>query len=469
MKGVIEKIKRGTNEIISVEELERKLILGKKLRIKLGVDPTAPDLHLGHTVIINKLKTFQDLGHQIVFLIGDFTAKIGDPSGRSETRSIMTDVQIKINIKTYTSQVFKILDREKTEIAYNSKWLGDLGINGLLNLAAKSTVAQMLVRDDFEKRYKQDRSISIVEFLYPLLQAYDSVALNADVELGGNDQKFNLLLGRQIQRNYGIREPQVVITMPLLEGIDGVKKMSKSYNNYIALNDSPKDIFGKVMSISDTSMYRYYELLTQADLNVVRNMHPKEAKVALACEIVERYHGKEESLRVKEEFNKIFASKGIPDDVEEYAMPIDAQIKVSEVIVRSGMASSGNEARRLIAQGGVKINSKKVEEDVPLRLPMEEDFSLIPPEEEDVPLIPPEEEDFSLIPPEEEDVPLIPPEEEDFSLIPPEEEGVPFIFPEEPEEEKDVPPMYIKKASVLQVGKRKFKKIIPFLVYHRGK
>ncbi|GHT33122.1 tyrosine--tRNA ligase [Endomicrobiia bacterium] len=436
MKGVIEKIKRGVNEIISVKELERKLVLGKKLRIKLGVDPTAPDLHLGHTVIINKLKTFQDLGHQIVFLIGDFTAKIGDPSGRSETRSIMTDVQIKTNIKTYISQVFKILDREKTEIAYNSKWLGDLGINGLLNLAAKSTVAQMLVRDDFEKRYKQDRPISIVEFLYPLLQAYDSVALNADVELGGNDQKFNLLLGRQIQRDYGIREPQVVITMPLLEGIDGVKKMSKSYNNYIALNDSPKDIFGKVMSISDTSMYRYYELLTQADLNVVKNMHPKEAKIALACEIVERYHGKEESLKVKEEFNKIFASKGIPDDIEEYAVAMDAQIKVSEVIVRSGMASSGNEARRLIAQGGVKINSKKVEEDFPFVLTMEEG---------------------QVLSTEGEDVPLRPPMEEDFSFIPPEGD--------------DVFPIDVLQASILQVGKRKFKKIIPipFLVYHRGK
>ncbi|GHT51575.1 tyrosine--tRNA ligase [Endomicrobiia bacterium] len=436
MKGVIEKIKRGANEIISVEELERKLILGKKLRIKLGVDPTAPDLHLGHTVIINKLKTFQDLGHQIVFLIGDFTAKIGDPSGRSETRSVMTDVQIKTNIKTYTNQVFKILDREKTEIAYNSKWLGNLGINGLLNLAAKSTVAQMLVRNDFEKRYKQDRPISIVEFLYPLLQAYDSVALNADVELGGNDQKFNLILGRQIQRDYGIREPQVVITMPLLEGIDGVKKMSKSYNNYIALNDSPKDIFGKVMSISDTSMYRYYELLTQADLNVVRNMHPKEAKVALACEIVERYHGKEESLKVKEEFNKIFASKGIPDDIEEYAVAMDAQIKVSEVIVRSGMASSGNEARRLIAQGGVKINSKKVEEDFPFILTME---------------------GGQVLSTEEEDVPLRPPMEEDFSFMPPKGD--------------DVFPIDVLQASVLQVGKRKFKKIIPipFLVYHRGK
>ncbi|MCA6069745.1 MAG: tyrosine--tRNA ligase, partial [Endomicrobium sp.] len=309
MNEVLEKIKIGTNEIISVAELEKKLASGKKLKIKLGVDPTTPDLHLGHTVVINKLKTFQDLGHKVVFVIGDFTARIGDPSGRSETRPIMTVEQIKQNTQTYIGQVFKILDREKTEVVYNSKWLEELGINGLLSLASKSTVAQMLIRDDFEKRYKEDRPISIVEFLYPLLQAYDSVALNADVELGGNDQRFNLLLGREIQRDYGIKDAQIVITMPLLEGTDGVKKMSKSYNNYIALNDLPKDMFGKIMSVSDTLMYKYYELLMQADLNVVKNMHPKEAKLALAQEIVERYHGKEGALKAREEFNKIFAKK----------------------------------------------------------------------------------------------------------------------------------------------------------------
>ena len=254
-------IRRGTNEIISEEELAKKLASGKKLRIKLGVDPTAPDLHLGHSVIINKLKVFQDLGHQIVFLIGDFTARIGDPSGRSATRPMMTEEQIMKNIKTYQDQVFKILDREKTEVVFNSKWLNALGIEGLLKLASKHTVAQMLVRDDFEKRFKADIPISIVEFMYPLLQAYDSVALQADVELGGNDQKFNLLLGRDMQRDAG-QEPQVVITMPLLVGTDGVKKMSKSYNNYIALNDKPQDMFGKLMSISDELMMFYYELLT---------------------------------------------------------------------------------------------------------------------------------------------------------------------------------------------------------------
>ncbi|MDD3065904.1 MAG: tyrosine--tRNA ligase, partial [Endomicrobiaceae bacterium] len=261
MLEALSKIRRGTNEIISEEELKKKLSSGKKLRIKLGVDPTAPDLHLGHSVIINKLKTFQDLGHQVVFLIGDFTARIGDPSGRSATRPMMTEEQIMKNVKTYQDQVFKILDKSKTEVVFNGKWLSALGIEGLLKLASKHTVAQMLVRDDFEKRYKNDVPISIVEFMYPLLQAYDSVVLKADVELGGNDQKFNLLLGRDMQRDDG-QEPQIVITMPLLEGTDGVRKMSKSYNNYISLNDAPNEMFGKIMSISDELMYRYYELLT---------------------------------------------------------------------------------------------------------------------------------------------------------------------------------------------------------------
>ncbi|MDR1522432.1 MAG: tyrosine--tRNA ligase [Endomicrobium sp.] len=362
MQGVLAKIKRGTNEIISEEGLKRKLASGKKFRVKLGVDPTAPDLHLGHTVIINKLKTFQDLGHQVVFLIGDFTAKIGDPSGRSETRPMMADEQIKANIKTYTEQVFKILDKEKTEVVYNSKWINELGITGFMNLIAKSTVAQMLVRDDFKKRYTEDRPISIVEFMYPLLQAYDSVALNADIELGGSDQKFNLLLGRQIQRDYGIEDPQVVVTMPLLEGTEGIRKMSKSYNNYIALNDLPKDMFGKIMSISDELMYKYYELLTEKDLSEVKNMHPRDAKVDLACQIVERYYSKNEALDAKEEFNKVFTKKDIPDNIEEYILESN-NLKLSNILVKSSVVSSKNEARRLIEQGAVKINSKKVEND----------------------------------------------------------------------------------------------------------
>ena len=359
-------IRRGTNEIISEEELAKKLASGKKLRIKLGVDPTAPDLHLGHSVIINKLKVFQDLGHQIVFLIGDFTARIGDPSGRSATRPMMTEEQIMKNIKTYQDQVFKILDREKTEVVFNSKWLNALGIEGLLKLASKHTVAQMLVRDDFEKRFKADIPISIVEFMYPLLQAYDSVALQADVELGGNDQKFNLLLGRDMQRDAG-QEPQVVITMPLLVGTDGVKKMSKSYNNYIALNDKPQDMFGKLMSISDELMMFYYELLTQENLDEIKQMHPKEAKMKLGSIIVERYWGKEAAENAKAEFNKIFANKDLPTEIEEFKCDKD-KIKLSELLFVSKMVASKNEARRLIEQGGAKVDNEKVTTDTEIEV-----------------------------------------------------------------------------------------------------
>ena len=359
-------IKRGTNEIISEEELKKKLSSGKKLRIKLGVDPTAPDLHLGHSVIINKLKVFQDLGHQIVFLIGDFTARIGDPSGRSATRPMMSEEQIMTNIKTYQEQVFKILDREKTEVVFNSKWLNALGIEGLLRLASKHTVAQMLVRDDFEKRFKADIPISIVEFMYPLLQAYDSVALQADIELGGNDQKFNLLLGRDMQRDAG-QEPQVVITMPLLVGTDGVKKMSKSYKNYIALNDKPQDMFGKLMSISDELMMVYYELLTQENLDEIKQMHPKEAKMKLGSIIVERYWGKEAAKIAQEEFNKIFANKDLPTEIEEYKCDKD-KIKLSELLFVSKMVSSKNEARRLIEQGGAKVNNEKATNDIEIEI-----------------------------------------------------------------------------------------------------
>lgn len=362
----LSQIRRGTNEIISEEELVKKLNSGKKLRIKLGVDPTAPDLHLGHSVIINKLKTFQDLGHQIVFLIGDFTARIGDPSGRSATRPMMTEEQIMKNIKTYQDQVFKILDREKTEVVFNSKWLNALGIEGLLKLASKHTVAQMLVRDDFEKRFKADIPISIVEFMYPLLQAYDSVALQADVELGGNDQKFNLLLGRDMQRDAG-QEPQVVITMPLLVGTDGVKKMSKSYKNYIALNDKPQDMFGKLMSISDELMMVYYELLTQENLEEIKQMHPKEAKMKLGMIIVERYWGKEEAETAKNEFNKIFANKDLPTEIEEYKCDKE-KIKLSELLFISKMVASKNEARRLIEQGGAKVDNEKVTTDTEIEI-----------------------------------------------------------------------------------------------------
>ncbi len=355
---VLAKIRRGTNEIISEEELKKKLASGKKLRIKLGVDPTAPDIHLGHTVILNKLKLFQELGHQIVFLIGDFTARIGDPSGRSATRPMMTEEQINKNIQTYQEQVFKILDREKTEVVFNSKWLNELGIQGLLKLASQHTVAQMLVRDDFEKRYKADIPISLVEFMYPLLQAYDSVALKADIELGGNDQKFNLLLGRDMQRDAG-QEPQVVITMPLLVGTDGVKKMSKSYKNYIALNDAPQEMFGKLMSISDELMMVYYELLTQENLDDIKQMHPKEAKMKLGEIIVERYHGKQAAETARAEFDKVFANKDLPTEIEEFKCGKD-KIKLSELLFVSGLTASKKEAFRLIEQGGVKIDGTKI-------------------------------------------------------------------------------------------------------------
>jgi len=364
MNEIMENIKRGTSDIISLKELENKLVSGKKLRIKWGIDPTAPDLHLGHSVILDKLKVFQYYGHHVIILVGDFTAKIGDPSGRTKTRHLLTDGEIESNMKTYAEQVFKILDRDKTEIAYNSKWFNEIGIDGLLQLASKSTVAQMLVRDDFAKRYKEDKPISIIEFLYPLLQAYDSVALNADIEFGATDQKFNLLLGREIQRDYG-QDPQIVITMSLLEGKDGIRKMSKSYNNYIALNDSPGEMFGKIMSISDELMYKYYELLTRTDLNEVKALHPKEAKNLLAQKIVAKYHGADEAVKAAKEFDKVFAKKGVPDDINigEYIMQ-EAEMKLSDLLVRSGMVSSKNAARRLlIEQKSVSVDSQRVNRD----------------------------------------------------------------------------------------------------------
>ncbi|MBN1621105.1 MAG: tyrosine--tRNA ligase [Endomicrobiales bacterium] len=354
----LKKIKRGTIEVISEEELIKKLSKGKPLRIKLGVDPTAPDIHLGHTVLLNKLRTFQDLGHQVVFIIGDFTARIGDPSGRSETRSMMSEQEILKNAKTYQKQLFKILDKSKTEVVYNSHWLYPLGLDGFLNLATKYTVARMLERDDFEKRYKSDTPIAIIEFLYPLLQAYDSVAVKADVELGGNDQKFNLLVGREFQRDFK-QEPQVVITMPLLEGTDGVRKMSKSYDNYIALEDKPNDMFGKIMSISDTLMFKYYELLTNCDLDKIKTMHPREAKAGLAEEITARYHSKEEAKKAREEFDSIFKNKNMPEAMEEFISP-EKEVMLADILVSSDLVSSKKEARRLMEQGGIKIDGEKI-------------------------------------------------------------------------------------------------------------
>jgi tyrosyl-tRNA synthetase len=358
MDTAIERIKRGTVDIISLDELQQKLAAGKPLRIKLGVDPTAPDIHLGHTVLLNKLKAFQELGHHVVFLIGDFTARIGDPSGRSKTRPMMSEEDIRRNSETYQKQVFKILDRSKTEVRFNSEWLNKLGIEGLLKLAGKYTVARMLERDDFEKRYEADVPISIVEFLYPLLQAYDSVAVQADVELGGSDQKFNLLAGREIQRDFG-QAPQVVITMPLLEGTDGVRKMSKSYGNYIALNEPPNEMFGKIMSVSDELMFRYYELLTQYDLKAVKALHPREAKANLAEELTATYHGSEAAKAARTEFDKVFARKDLPENLEEYIVD-KKTVRLLDLLVTSGLTISRNEARRLIEQGGVKVNGEKI-------------------------------------------------------------------------------------------------------------
>lgn len=361
----LKKICRGTNEVLPLQELKDKLASNRPLRIKLGVDPTAPDLHLGHTVLINKLRTFQDLGHHIIFIIGDFTARIGDPSGRSDTRPMMSEADILSNAQTYQDQVFKILDRSKTEVVFNSSWLSPLGIEGLLKLAGKYTVAQMLVRDDFEKRYKSDSPISIVEFLYPLLQGYDSVAVKADLEMGGNDQKFNLLVGRELQKDFG-QPPQVILTMPLLEGTDGTRKMSKSYGNYIALNDTPKDMFGKIMSISDELMFKYYELLTAHDSAAIKVLHPREAKAALAEELTGRYHGAA-ATAARQDFDNVFSKKNNPEDMATFFAP-QKSMRIVELLLVAGLVTSKNEARRLIEQGGIKVNGIKAVEDANLFL-----------------------------------------------------------------------------------------------------
>lgn len=367
----LEIIKRGATEIISEEELIEKLKRGKPLRVKAGFDPTAPDLHLGHTVLINKLKQFQDLGHKVIFLIGDFTARIGDPTGRSSTRPTLTNEEIQTNTKTYAEQVFKILDKEKTIIHFNSEWLGKMSVIDFAQLGAQSTVARMMERDDFKKRFQSGQDISILEFYYPLMQGYDSVALKADVELGGTDQKFNLLMGRTLQKRYG-QEAQVVLTMPLLEGTDGVKKMSKSYGNYIGIFDEPKDMFGKVLSISDDLMWRYYELLSfrpMSEIEKLKNdveagtVHPKLAKVGLAKEIVTRFYNEETANRAEKEFEEVFAKKGLPEDIAEKEIALTSDgIGLVSLLAETKLVSSKGEARRMIAQGAVKINQEKIQD-----------------------------------------------------------------------------------------------------------
>lgn len=366
-KKQIEVIKRGVAGIISEEELLRKLEnsarKGKSLRVKAGFDPTAPDLHLGHTVLIRKLKDFQDLGHQVLLLIGDFTGMIGDPTGKNETRKPLTADEVKANARTYTTQAFKILDEEKTEVVFNSEWMGRLGSVDMINLASRYTVARMLERDDFQKRYSEGRPIAIHEFIYPLIQGYDSVVLNSDVELGGTDQLFNLLVGRELQREMG-QEPQVVITMPLLEGTDGVQKMSKSLGNYIGITEPPGEIFGKVMSVSDELMMKYYELLSNAPERAgeirAGKAHPRDAKEALAKELTARYWGEAEAVKAAEEFRALFSRKEIPEDIETVVIREYPNRGLLTAMKCAGLAATTSEARRLVEQGGVKVDGSKV-------------------------------------------------------------------------------------------------------------
>lgn len=368
----LERIQFGCAELISAPDLLKKLKKskekGKPLKVKLGADPTRPDIHLGHTVVLNKMRIFQELGHHVQFLIGDFTALIGDPSGKSATRPALTREEIDENAKTYAKQIYKILDPDKTQIVYNSEWLSKLSSIDFIKLAAKCTVAQMLERDDFTKRYKAGVPIAIHEFLYPLTQAYDSVALQSDVELGGTDQTFNLLMGRQLQAHYN-QEPQVVITMPILEGLDGVNKMSKSLDNYISVVDSPKDMFGKTMRVSDDLMYRYYQLLTDItaqDLEKLRQQvqnkekHPRDVKVNLAKFLVTRFHSQAAAQQAEDEFNRVFAQKGLPDEITEFKLAPEKQIALAALMVKAGVCASNSEAARLIEGGGVQIDGQKV-------------------------------------------------------------------------------------------------------------
>jgi tyrosyl-tRNA synthetase len=355
---------RGALEILPKGSLEQKLKLsqkeGRPLRVKAGFDPTAPDLHLGHTVLLEKLRQFQICGHQVVFLIGDFTGMIGDPTGKNETRPPLTHEEVLINAETYKEQVFKVLDPAQTEVRFNSEWLNNLQAADLIRIAAKATVARMLERDDFEKRYKGGQSIAIHEFLYPLIQGYDSVALDADVELGGNDQKFNLLMGRQLQQAYG-KAPQVILTMPLLEGLDGINKMSKSLNNYVGVAEAAKEQFGKLMSISDDLMIKYYELLTDADLIEIKSMHPMEAKKHLAAMIADRFHGKGAGQKAREGFESQFAKKEVPDDVPEAVLTAgDGSLWIARALTQAGLTQSNGEAVRLIKQGALSIDGEKI-------------------------------------------------------------------------------------------------------------
>jgi len=357
-------LSRGTLEVLPKGGLEAKLKLAEKenrpLRVKAGFDPTAPDLHLGHTVLLEKLRQFQQCGHQVVFLIGDFTGMIGDPTGKNETRPPLTKEDVLANAETYKQQVFKVLDVDKTEVRFNSEWFGKMSAAEMIALAGKATVARMLERDDFEKRYKGGQSIAIHEFLYPLVQGFDSVALDADIELGGNDQKFNLLMGRQLQESHK-KIPQIIMTMPLLEGLDGVNKMSKSLNNYVGIEDAPSDQFGKIMSASDDLMLRYYELLTDVSLEEIQAMHPMEAKKQLAARIVARFHGEEAGKAARDGFEKQFAKKEVPDDIPEASLAVtDGSLWLVKALAEAGLTQSNGEGMRLVKQGAVSVDGTKV-------------------------------------------------------------------------------------------------------------
>ncbi|WP_198672538.1 tyrosine--tRNA ligase [Helicobacter burdigaliensis] len=374
IKLALEEIKRGTQEIIGwdyiVKLVESYFKEGKTFTIKAGFDPTAPDLHLGHTVLLQKLATFQKYGAKVYFLIGDFTGMIGDPSGKSETRKPLSREQVLANAKTYEEQVYKVLDSSKMEIVFNSKWLNELGTRGMIELSAKFSVARMLERDDFEKRFKSQSPISIVEFFYPLLQGYDSVALNCDIEFGGTDQKFNLLMGRHLQRAYGLSKEQSVVMVPLLEGLDGVHKMSKSLGNYVGITQEPKEMFGRLLSISDTLMWRYYELLSTKSLQEIKelkegvekgSLHPKKVKEDLALEIITRYYDKEKAKEAQEEFIKVFSKDEVPSDIPTFNK--ESGIWIAQILKDCGLCVSTSEALRAIKQGGVKLNGEKVQDE----------------------------------------------------------------------------------------------------------
>jgi tyrosyl-tRNA synthetase len=371
IQEALREIQRGCAEIIDEERIQKLLKAyyeeGKTYTVKAGFDPTAPDLHLGHTVLLQKLATFQKFGARVQFLIGNFTATIGDPTGKSATRKVLTDEDIVKNIASYTTQAFKILDESKTDIVYNKEWLEALGAAGMLQLASNLTVARMLERDDFSKRFSSNTPIAVSEFMYPLLQGYDSVHLQSDVEIGGTDQKFNLLMGRQLQKAYGLKKQQAVLMMPILEGLDGVQKMSKSLGNYIGVTDEANDMFGKVLSISDDLMWRYYELLSEKSLEEIAQMkegvadgslHPKKVKEALALEITSRFHNEELAQKAKEEFDKVHAKSQIPTDIAEFET--EGEIWIAKALVDCNIEPSTSQARRDIKQGGVKINQEKV-------------------------------------------------------------------------------------------------------------